>query len=315
MDAAARAAVAGGAFTIPAATVAALQARFPNLSHDALLLAALPAAQAAAQPPVSHFRVGAAALGRSGAVHLGCNLELPGAPLSAALHAEQCAVAVARAAGERGLTALATTAMPCGHCRQFLAELPGAMELRCLCSDGAESPFAATLAQLLPRAFGPAQLLGPAAAPLLLQARHNGLQLGERGVAAAHAARTTPELHAAIYAALAAANGAHAPYSGCPAGLALLFADGAVVAGGSAESAAFNPTLTPLHAAWAAAVAAGRAPGGAVAAVLVESPDAIASQAATCRALLGVLAPAAALTVLPWESNLAPQWQLSGGKA
>jgi cytidine deaminase len=325
--AAAAEAVAHNAFVVPASVVASLRSRYA-LTDESLLLALIPPARAAARPPVSSFFVGAAALGASGAAYLGANVEFAGVPLHAAVHAEQFAVTVARLASERGgLTHLATSAAPCGHCRQFLCELPRASALRCV-TAGAEGA-AATLAHLLPAAFGPADLLGDDAAPLLLQARHNGVQLAPEGTAALAAARASGDaaLTEAIYAALAAANGAHAPYSRCPAGVALLrdgarasssasatsssaSASFAVHAGGSAESVAFNPSLTPL-----AAVAVAAASGGAAGdwsdvtrAVLVELPNAPVSYAEATRAILASAMPRCVLTVLPAEGNLEPQW-------
>lgn len=62
-------------------------------------------------------------LGVSGRVYVGVNLEFPNLPLHHSVHAEQFLVANAAAAGERGLTQITVNAAPCGHCRQFLAEL------------------------------------------------------------------------------------------------------------------------------------------------------------------------------------------------
>ncbi len=309
--AAAATAVASGGFVVPAADVASLRSRFA-LSDDALLLALLPAARSQARPPVSRYCVGAAALGASGAAYLGCNLEFAGAPLWAAVHAEQFTVCVARGAQERALAALATSAAPCGHCRQFLFELPRAPRLRCVTAAAGGT----LLGDLLPAAFGPQDLLGADAAPLLLQPRHNGLQLAPPGVAALAAARAAGDaaLVAGIYAALAAANAAHAPYSRCPAGVALLRATSAH-AGGSAESAAFNPSMQPLAAAAVAAAAAGAALGWAdiTRAVLLELPGAPVQYADTTAAVMRASMPHAKLTVLPLEGNLAPQWALRKG--
>jgi len=309
--AAAASAVSSGGFVVPAAVVAALRERFA-LSDDALLLALLPSARSAARPPVSRYCVGAAALGASGAAYLGCNLEFGGAPLWAAVHAEQFAVCVSRGAGERALAALATSAAPCGHCRQFLFELPRAPRLRCVTHAAGGTP----LGELLPAAFGPADLLGADAAPLLLQPRHNGLQLAPAGVAALAAARAAGDhaLVGGVYAALAAANGAHAPYSRCPAGMALL-RGAAAHAGGSAESAAFNPSLAPLAAAAVAAAAAGAAPGwdDITRAVLLELPGAPVQYAEATAAVMRAAMPKAKLLVLPLEDNLAPQWAMRPG--
>jgi len=46
----------------------------------------------------------------------------------------------------------------------------------------------------------------------------------------------------------------YTPYTGCTSGVAIITSAGKVYSGGYVESAAFNPSLTPFHAAWAAAV-------------------------------------------------------------
>lgn len=60
-----------------------------------------------------------------------------------------------------------------------------------------------------------------------------------------------PSADAVVHRALAAANMSYAPYTGQPAGAALLAPDGRIVAGAYAESAAYNPSLPPLQAALA----------------------------------------------------------------
>ena len=54
---------------------------------------------------------------------MGVNLEFPGLPLQHSVHAEQFLIANAACHGERGLLRIAVNAAPCGHCRQFIAEL------------------------------------------------------------------------------------------------------------------------------------------------------------------------------------------------
>lgn len=347
-------ALAGGRFSLTASEVAALRssAALPPgpAGDDALLLAVLrsPSLVRAAVVPVSSFPVGAAALGASGALHLGVNVEPPrGAGLGCALHAEQCCGLSARAASERRLVALGATHAPCGHCRQWLQELqpaPGSLRVLVAPQHGATHATGATLAALLPAAFGPGELLQPGSpdAPLrLLGNRHAGLQLdaaARRAVAAlraaaapgggdAEAADTAEASLAAIYAALAAANGCHAPYSRTPAGAALVLrpraaageggaaaAGWAVVAGGSAESAAFNPSVTPLQAALAAAVArgadvVGESPGrpAVAAGVLLQLAGGAVDHAPAASHLLLCAAPGATLVVLGLESNLTPR--------
>jgi len=60
-----------------------------------------------------------------------------------------------------------------------------------------------------------------------------------------------------VAAAVNAARDSYVPYSGCPAGLALVTHSGRVYSGGVIESCAYNPSLTPLQSACIAFVAAG----------------------------------------------------------
>lgn len=100
-------------------------------------------------------------------------------------------------------------------------------------------------------------------------------------------------------AALEAANKSHAPYSGCPSGVALLDSEGKIYKGSYMESAAYNPSLGPLQAALVAYIAAG---GGGyekiVAAVLVEKEGALVRQEHTARLLLQTISPLSAFRVL-----------------
>ena len=69
------------------------------------------------------------ALGASGRLFVGVNLEFPGLPLHHSVHAEQFLIANAGQAGEQALTRLAVSAVPCGHCRQFCSELACAVRV------------------------------------------------------------------------------------------------------------------------------------------------------------------------------------------
>lgn len=233
-----------------------------------------------ARAPISRFGVGAVARGRSGALYLGANLEFAGAPLNASVHAEQAAIASAWAHDESGVTALAASAAPCGHCRQFLNELRAAESLRILILG--RPPI--TLAELLPEPFGPrdlqatARLMDPGAHPLTL----------EEPAAAADPLAA---------AALTAAQGSYAPYSGTFSGVALALADGSTQTGRTAENAAFNPGLPPLQAALVGLAAAGTPYEAIRRAVLVEAAGP-ASQRGATEALLAAVAPAARLTYL-----------------
>lgn len=125
-------------------------------------------------PYTTHYS--AVALGASGAIYLGCNVELPCLPLSASIHAEQFLITNVRHRGEAAITNLAVSAAPCGHCRQFLAELGSDHDLRI--TYGAPSA-AYSLDQLLLHRFGPEDLLGSSPPPLMLQPQHNAVALSD----------------------------------------------------------------------------------------------------------------------------------------
>jgi len=84
------------------------------------------AARKQAYAPYSGFAVGAAVQCKSGAVFAGSNIENISCGLT--ICAERIAIASAVAAGEREFVAIAVVAdtsepiVPCGACRQFLAE-------------------------------------------------------------------------------------------------------------------------------------------------------------------------------------------------
>ena len=303
-------------FVISAERVLALAAQ-RGLDPQDLLPEFVREAQKLAIPPTSKFHVGAAALGASGAVYLGVNVELPGLPLNASIHAEQFAVVTAMRAGERALEAIATTAAPCGHCRQFMNELRGAASMRVIIPDPGDAATNARkrhlvlpLCDLLPHSFGPLDLTRDESLPLMLEERHNGLRFASGSIIpGGSGAATDGELDAAAAElALTEANAAYAPYSASPAGLALVDDDGAMHAGRSVESAAYNPTMSPLHAALVAAVGSagmGDANGGEwgriESATLVEMSGAPVQYAGTVALILKTIAPRARLNVIACE--------------
>ena len=249
-----------------------------GLDAESLSIALLGWASSFADPHISGFRVGAVAHAASGALYAGGNLEFSGAPLSFAVHAEQAAVANASLNGEREILSIATSAVPCGYCRQFLNELANADRLRVLVPKG--HPM--TLPELLPKAFGPAELR---VAGDLLRAPAHGLVLAD-------AARTGR----LVEAALDAANRSYAPYSKTYAGVALATGAGTIHVGRYAENVAFNPSLSPLQAALVSLRLAGDAPARLAEVVLVEA-DGPAEHGETTAALLAAVSPVS-LTVL-----------------
>lgn len=107
-----------------------------------------------AYAPYSRFRVGAALETESGAVYAGANFE--NASYGATICAERAAVAAMIAAGEKRIVRVAVYAegpelsMPCGMCRQVLAEFGRDAEVIVAGPSGTRT---GSLAALLPEPF------------------------------------------------------------------------------------------------------------------------------------------------------------------
>lgn len=263
----------------------------------AAMVRLLPLAAHFAVTPLSGYRVGAVAAGARNdggapALYLGANLEFPGLALNFTVHAEQSAVNHAWLSGEAGLSALAVSAAPCGHCRQFLQEVAPRGDLRLHLPEripGRVTTLA--LSDLLPRAFGPSDL--GVRGGLMAPKRRAGLKLENR-------APRDP----LVADALAAARASYSPYRAGrirpAAGVAIQTADGRTATGRLATNAAYNPGLLPLPAALALARLQ-RPPAEPLAlrrCVLVERP-AGSGQRHACEALLAALAPSVRLE--RWE--------------
>jgi cytidine deaminase len=125
---------------------------------DQALIALATQARERAYAPYSNYAVGAALLGVSGQVYTGCNVE--NAVYSLTVCAERAALFKAVSEGEREFRAIAVVTAnggsPCGSCRQVLAEF--AQDLRVLIARPGELVAVQTIADLLPRAFGPRDL-------------------------------------------------------------------------------------------------------------------------------------------------------------
>lgn len=198
-----------------------------GLDNNSLLLELLPHAKAAAVPELSKYYVGAAAMGSSGHIFLGFNLELRDLPFQFTVHAEQTAIYLAADFGEQQLVKVATSTTPCGHCRQAMQELPSAGDIEIIC-PGQETRC---LRDLMPDPFGPQHLNFT---ERLLQSQSHDLQLpqlpqsGDREL---------------IDLAFGAARRSYSPF-GAPAGMAVRTEDGHVAAGFAVESVAHNPGMT-----------------------------------------------------------------------
>jgi len=129
-----------------------------NSLKDRELIALAAEARERAYTPYSQYKVGAALLSASGAVHTGCNVE--NAAYGLTICAEQVAVVKAVCAGERDLMRIAVVTenggTPCGACRQILNEFEP--NIRVLVADTSGDYQAYALPDLLPDSFGPTQL-------------------------------------------------------------------------------------------------------------------------------------------------------------
>lgn len=125
------------------------------------IIEAASAAREKAYAPYSNYPVGAAVLAESGHIYAGCNIE--NASYGLTICAERVALSSAIAAGERAFLGLAIAggdgmpSMPCGACRQFIAEWADeGFPITVVSAQGQRQDL--TLGDLLPHAFTPKSL-------------------------------------------------------------------------------------------------------------------------------------------------------------
>lgn len=127
------------------------------MTQDELIVSAT-AARERAYAPYSHFKVGAALLGKSGRVYMGCNVE--NAAYGPSMCAERTAVSKAVSEGEREFDAIAVVTkngvFPCDTCRQVMIEF--APDMTVIISDTHGNVHVTTIRDLLPEGFTPDQL-------------------------------------------------------------------------------------------------------------------------------------------------------------
>ena len=214
-----------------------------GIGLEELMTRLLPVAKIYAVAPVSRFQVGAVVMagagnnGEAADLFLGANIEFMHQPLNQTIHAEQAAAMLAWHQGAQYLRAIAVSEAPCGYCRQFLYEFEKNAEMLVITPDKKKSGYRETaLADLLPQAFGPADLANP---------------IGLVAPAPAHRIFRVPGgvKDRTAAAALAAAEKSYAPYTGNYAGCGLQTSTGQIFKGCYVESAACNPCLTALHSA------------------------------------------------------------------
>ena len=126
------------------------------------LLRVARATQRNAHAPYSNYHVGAALLSKSGKVFSGCNVE--NATFGLTICAERVAIVNMVAAGDSDPVALVVVTpgppvgMPCGMCRQSLAEFADDLPIQVAVPEGEVPPIETTLGELLPSAFRPQAL-------------------------------------------------------------------------------------------------------------------------------------------------------------
>ncbi len=130
-----------------------------TIEHKAELIRAAIQARSAAYAPYSHYMVGAALYTSNGETFTGANIENAAYP--ATICAERVAVFKAVSEGHTDLAAIAVVTrnggMPCGSCRQVLAEF-GLQTLVIVADETGKILLEASLSDLLPYSFGPRDL-------------------------------------------------------------------------------------------------------------------------------------------------------------
>lgn len=122
-----------------------------------ILIEAAARARRQAVAPYSRFRVGAALLTRAGEIVTGANVESASYGLTCC--AERVALFAALTQGKRGFVAVAVVArasggaMPCGACRQLLAEYAPGAKVWVADSRDLTNARMFTIERLLPGAF------------------------------------------------------------------------------------------------------------------------------------------------------------------
>lgn len=229
---------------IPAEDVKTLLEK-TGFTIDTLMTSFIPLAQKYAVTPVSHFNVGAVGLGNSGAIYFGANMEFVDCFIATSVHGEQsCTANTYIAHKDVPLRRLAVSALPCGHCRQFLSEYAEGLQVKL--SDTEFEPITNYLA----KPFGPRDLdVEP----------YNAEKCSLEVISTDQQKGTVSK--EVIDAAVEAAKYSFSPYSNSPSGVAIKVTrkDGTtrVFSGSYLEIAAYNPSLNPMEAAMIIANLAG----------------------------------------------------------
>src|SRR5271156_1912906 len=262
---------------IPAAKVKELMDS-EGKDSDQLMLGLLPLARTYARPPLSGYHVGGVVKGFSGNLYFGGNVEFAGLSLGYTVHSEQAALSNAYMHSDTGISAIAVSKVPCGHCRQVMSDLSYDAEMEILLEG--EAP--AKLSYLLPQRFGPKDM---------------GFKDGAFPVKEVDLVMATEPSDALVRSSLEAARKSYARYSGAPSGIGIATKAGRIYKGSYIEIAAFNPSLSPLQIALVGLIVAGEDYSAISRVVLTEVNGAKISQKGVTEALLAVVAPGVRLEI------------------
>eukprot|EP01085_Mycamoeba_gemmipara_P003530 Mycagemm_TRINITY_DN9980_c0_g1::TRINITY_DN9980_c0_g1_i1::g.3530::m.3530 type:complete len:319 gc:universal TRINITY_DN9980_c0_g1_i1:1052-96(-) len=268
-------------YFIPAARIVELQGKLGYKSLDDLYVDLVNIAKLFAVVPVSVFQVGVVGVTSSGNVYMGCNLEFGNLPLNFSVHAEQCLIANLLRHEEmkkETLKLLIVNWPPCGHCRQFLSELPNSstLQIRILDNGGKGPQDSVTieeLPKLLPRWFLPKDL-GVTGEYLLRPFQwtlpHNAL---------------VPTNDPMVAMGLVAVADSWAPFTNCRSAVVIQMKNGTLYTGSYMENAAYNPSLSPMQSALTS-LALNRCAWSDISAVLLLELEGLISQEGVTRLLL-----------------------------
>jgi len=214
-----------------------------SINIEELMLLLLPVAECFAIAPISSFEVGAVVQGTTNGhdnfsnLYLGANFEYKNLSLNFSIHAEQAAVSNAWLNGETGIESIATSAAPCGHCRQFLYELSGTNSLPVIMpSTDTNSLNKIDIQILLPSAFGPKQL------------GCEQLLMGENLEVAPFVLNDQID-DEFVLQVFEQAKASYAPYTKNYAACGILLKNGSIFFGRYAENVAHNPSLSAFSSA------------------------------------------------------------------
>ena len=243
-------------------------------------------------PQVSGRQIGVVAIGESGRVYLGTNIEIKGSAPSDVVHGEVFAVTLAKAYGEKGLKHMILSAPGCGSCRQVMRE-GGSEDTQVYFKafDGKQA-YQLSLGQMLPHPFSYATATMNMYTPPNLE-----LMKGYRR----YAQPNTLTHRASDLAEASYLNKAGKRWAGLAITLKPPYNTHGILGGNVTTISGPNPTISPMQEVMIK-LAAQKIPFTAIdKATMAEPSDAEYSFIPQARLLLGLIAPQTKLRVAPLQ--------------